>query len=57
VSQKIYIKDLIHKMEILKRDYLFEIIELNQLIHLYQQKMEEVGNVEIDTTVPREWMM
>jgi len=57
VSQKIYIKDLIHKMEILKRDYLFEIIELNQLIHLYQQKMEEVGNVEIDTTVPNEWMM
>jgi len=57
VSQKIYIKDLIHKMEILKRDYLFEIIELNQLIHLYSQKMEEVGNVEIDTTVPNEWMM
>ena len=57
MSQKIYIKDLIHKMEILKRDYLFEIIELNQLIHLYQQKMEEVGNVEIDTTVPNEWMM
>ena len=57
MSQKIYIKDLINRMEVLKRDYLFEIIELNQLIHLYQRKMEEVGNVEIDTTVPNEWMM
>ncbi len=43
-------------MKVLKRDYLFEVIELNQMINLYQQKMDELGNIEVDTKVPAEWM-